>query len=643
MAVYAIKKNTLENITSAIREKLGTTESIKTKNIPNYILSNLVSRGEINKIIDGTITSIYNTDVISIRPYAFNNCISLTDVTFTEAVTVGSNAFSNCTALANLSIPKVTTIESNAFSNCKSLQTVYAGVSEIYSTDALGVNLISNTNLKKLNLPNCIMVYSYAVKACTALEEVNLPKCEKICLQAFYDCSNLKSINLPNLNSTMTIGDTAFRNCTSLEYVSIPNISSLAANAFYNCPSLKELYAPDLVSYSTTPFGTAGVSTSGGNLAWESVTAGFATVPALWSNQSNLIYASMSNATTVAANAFKNCISLNDIYNIGQTERKQITGSALYYPFIYNSTFKSNSFYESTFYSYIYYKSSITLNAAAFCNIGITELKIGTIIESSPSSQLPLSDYQHSEGFLMYQSTIWPNNHDPNTAYQNLKAMSSSFGQINIKANAFSDCSKLTNIIIDNHPISIEYNAFNNCSNLASVELYNVVSYTLSGNIHPFNSCIALNSIAIGGTMTTIPQSAFKALSSLVTLNLLNASIIGNYACQNCYDLKTVTASLAEKINTGAFYACSSLVTLSFPAATNIGASAFQNCIALESLNLTGSTVVTLANVNAFTNTPMSMSTLTGNFGSIYVPSSLYASYIAATNWKTYSARFVSV
>ena len=53
--------------------------------------------------------------------------------------------------------------------------------------------------------------------------------------------------------------------------------------------------------------------------------------------------------------------------------------------------------------------------------------------------------------------------------------------------------------------------------------------------------------------------------------------------------------------------------------------------------------IVSLGNKNAFYNTPMSKSTYTGSFGSIYVPASLVNSYKTATNWSTYSARITSI
>ena len=79
--------------------------------------------------------------------------------------------------------------------------------------------------------------------------------------------------------------------------------------------------------------------------------------------------------------------------------------------------------------------------------------------------------------------------------------------------------------------------------------------------------------------------------------------------------------------------------------AGTISANAFLRCRSLLSLYLLGTLVKPLANINAFASTPISnYTTYTGGVnGSIYVPSSLYASYIAANNWSTYAARFVSM
>jgi hypothetical protein len=79
--------------------------------------------------------------------------------------------------------------------------------------------------------------------------------------------------------------------------------------------------------------------------------------------------------------------------------------------------------------------------------------------------------------------------------------------------------------------------------------------------------------------------------------------------------------------------------------ASTISANTFYRCVKLTSLYLLASTMYSLANINVFTSTPISTYTTStgGVYGNIFVRSSLYASYIAATNWANYSARFVSL
>jgi hypothetical protein len=55
-----------------------------------------------------------------------------------------------------------------------------------------------------------------------------------------------------------------------------------------------------------------------------------------------------------------------------------------------------------------------------------------------------------------------------------------------------------------------------------------------------------------------------------------------------------------------------------------------------------GSSIISLG-VNVFDSTPMTKTSYLGYYGSIYVPSSLLASYKTATNWATYSSRMVGI
>ena len=67
-----------------------------------------------------------------------------------------------------------------------------------------------------------------------------------------------------------------------------------------------------------------------------------------------------------------------------------------------------------------------------------------------------------------------------------------------------------------------------------------------------------------------------------------------------------------------------------------IQVSAFANCSTLDTLVIrggdNGSRMMTLANLNAFANTPFASA---GTGGTLYVPSALVSTYQSATNWST--------
>ena len=150
---------------------------------------------------------------------------------------------------------------------------------------------------------------------------------------------------------------------------------------------------------------------------------------------------------------------------------------------------------------------------------------------------------------------------------------------------------------------------------------------------------------AASGSMSKIGVNAFAYCSSLTTASFPATTSIGGSAFVNCSSLTTASFPAATSIGTYAFASCFSLAIARFPSADFIGIGAFSKCYKLLSLYLTGSTVVRLGNDNAFNSTPISgYTTSTGGvYGSIFVPASLYDSYISAANWSVYSSRFVSV
>ena len=118
-------------------------------------------------------------------------------------------------------------------------------------------------------------------------------------------------------------------------------------------------------------------------------------------------------------------------------------------------------------------------------------------------------------------------------------------------------------------------------------------------------------------------------------------NLIGMYAFTSC-KLTAINAPNAVWISASAFLGCSKLSEASFPKCELLGGSAFRSCSSLMSLYFLGSSIPAMNNSNTFISTPMSASTYTGSFGSIYVPASLVDSYKTATNWSYYSSRITS-
>lgn len=147
------------------------------------------------------------------------------------------------------------------------------------------------------------------------------------------------------------------------------------------------------------------------------------------------------------------------------------------------------------------------------------------------------------------------------------------------------------------------------------------------------------------GTLKEINTGAnsnlFGYATSLVELDCSNIFITYltntfgyNYSLTNITGLKYITY-----LGGYTFRYCYSLSKLVLPKTLiDIGASVFGECQHLKILVLTSETVVTLANTNAFTNTPIA----NGN-GYVYVPKALIEEYKVATNWATYSNQFRAI
>ena len=207
-----------------------------------------------------------------------------------------------------------------------------------------------------------------------------------------------------------------------------------------------------------------------------------------------------------------------------------------------------------------------------------------------------------------------------------------------IGSYAFAGCIQLSTA---NFPMAsaISTNAFFNCNWLSSVSF---PSTKIIGS-SAFAYCTHLETIYFPEATYIHNSAFFNCGFSEIYFPLV--SVIGTSAFQACLSLITISIPIVEVLSGNAFCSCKKLTTISFPACTAISNYAFRNCYNLLSIYLLGSSIPSLVNINAFQSTPISTYTTStgGVYGSIYVPASLYNSYITATNWSVYSARIVSV
>jgi len=242
---------------------------------------------------------------------------------------------------------------------------------------------------------------------------------------------------------------------------------------------------------------------------------------------------------------------------------------------------------------------------------------------------------------------------------------------VSISTAAFTNCNKISSLsfplctIIGSNAFyaigsgvkSITSEVFPICTTIGSAAFYlcHGLSYVYFPEVtqmlgNTFGGCSSL-STAVFPLCTKIDDS-FRGCSHLTSVSLPLCEIVGYQAFYYCsYRLSSISLPACYSIGSNAFaeaYRLSIIDLGSNNLSVNsgvIGASAFRSCRSLLSLYLRYSFTISLSNINAFTSTPISNYTAStsGVYGSIYVPSSLYDTYITATNWATYSSRFVSI
>ena len=166
--------------------------------------------------------------------------------------------------------------------------------------------------------------------------------------------------------------------------------------------------------------------------------------------------------------------------------------------------------------------------------------------------------------------------------------------------------------------------------------------------------------VSISNSVTTIKASAFNNCKALQSISISNSVTgIGDNVFFNCKTLQSISIpNGVTSIWDNTFSNCYALQSISIPnSVTNIGSSAFSNCYALQSIFIPNSVTSIWDNTfyfcsaseydfSKFSRVPsLGKEAFKGILSStkILVPSSLYDTWVAATNWVIYANYMVSV
>ena len=197
--------------------------------VPASLTTVTITGGTIaDRAFDGcsSLTSItLGYSVISIGFRAFANCTSLTSIAIPNNLTkIGRFAFDNCSAITSINLPSgITTISSGMFANCASLNSIEIpdGAIDIekYAFRYCG-------GLASIAIPNSVKsIGEGTFEGCTGLTAVTIGSgVTRIDTKAFYNCAGLTNIIIPD--NVTRIGESTFNRCKALASITLPFVGA---------------------------------------------------------------------------------------------------------------------------------------------------------------------------------------------------------------------------------------------------------------------------------------------------------------------------------------------------------------------------------------------------------------------------------
>ena len=442
------------------------------------------------------LTSISIPDSVTyIGDWAFGDCGKLTSITIPDGVTyIGDWAFEDCSELTNVVIGNgVTSIGGWAFYNCSKLTSITIPGNVTY----IGYEVFENCTAEIIWSNPTITEIGYAFQNYRGTSITIPDSVNSIDNWAFHGCSKLTNVVIGN--SVTYIGDMAFENCSELTNVVIGNsVTYIGDWAFEDCSSLTTITIPDGITYI-------------GDMAFE-------------------------NCTSLTYNEYDNAYYLGNETN----------------PFVVLIKAKDNDIISC----------SINSNTKIIYDYAFDDCRQLTTI-TIPDGITYIGDYAFDDcselTYNEYDNAYYLGN-ETNPFVVLIKAIYYGIPFCSINSNtkiiydyAFGYYSELTGITIPNSVTYIGYRAFSNCSNLTNITVDENNNYykSIDGNLYNKGGT-KLIQYAIGKTDTSfiIPDSV---------------TYIGDWAFGGCNELTSITIpDSVTYIGYDAFGDCSELTNITF-------------------------------------------------------------------------------